>query len=163
MKTARIVSWLCVALWALWLLSLTLTPGDRPQAIQLVPFTDSTWAISCLLSDCAWTSQALAIVVIQILGNVAVFVPLGAALTAALALGRQEKGRWTKWSTWLWPIALGFSFSVCIELAQLYVPGRVTATDDVILNTLGTALGAWLTCALHPWLANLAQGTRRPR
>ena len=160
---ARPVSWLGVALYAAWLLSLTLAPVDGPQVVQLVPFGDSRWAFSCLISDCVWTRQALSLIAIQIIGNVAIFVPLGAALTVALALGRPAKARWTAWSTWLWPIALGSVFSVSIELAQLFVPGRVTATDDAILNTFGAALGAGLVWALRPRFARQAKGKERPR
>jgi len=40
-------------------------------------------------------------------------------------------------------VAAGFALSIAIELLQLAVPGRTTATVDVICNTLGAAAG-WL-------------------
>ena len=46
-----------------------------------------------------------------------------------------------------WPlrrtVVAGFAFSVGIELTQLAVPGRTSATADVISNSLGAAVG-WL-------------------
>jgi glycopeptide antibiotics resistance protein len=41
-------------------------------------------------------------------------------------------------------VAAGFLLSLSIELAQLAIPTRATDVDDVILNTLGTAIGALL-------------------
>lgn len=46
-----------------------------------------------------------------------------------------------------WPlrrtVLAGFLLSLGIELLQLAVPGRTTATTDVLCNTLGAAVG-WL-------------------
>jgi hypothetical protein len=67
---------------------------------------------------------------VNLVGNVALF-----ALPAAVL-----------W--WLgWPlrrtVAAGFVLSVGIELVQLAIPGRTTATADVLCNTFGAAAG-WL-------------------
>lgn len=40
--------------------------------------------------------------------------------------------------------ALSAALSLSIEFGQLFLPGRVTETEDLILNTLGGMLGAWL-------------------
>ena len=40
-------------------------------------------------------------------------------------------------------VVAGFCVSVGIELLQLAIPGRTTATADVLCNTLGAAVG-WL-------------------
>ena len=67
---------------------------------------------------------------VNVVGNVALF-----ALPSAML--------------WLlgWPfrrtVAAGLFLSIAIELLQLAVPGRTTATVDVICNTLGAAAG-WL-------------------
>lgn len=49
-----------------------------------------------------------------------------------------------------WPlrrtVAAGFVLSLGIELLQLTIPGRTTATADVLSNTLGAAAG-WLAAA----------------
>jgi glycopeptide antibiotics resistance protein len=64
--------------------------------------------------------------------NVLLFVPFG----AALALSRLSTRR---------SILCGLVLSISIELAQLLViPGRTASVDDVLLNTLGTALGCLL-------------------
>lgn len=40
--------------------------------------------------------------------------------------------------------ALSAALSLSIELGQLFLSGRVTESEDLILNTLGGMLGAWL-------------------
>jgi len=40
-------------------------------------------------------------------------------------------------------VAAGFALSVGIELLQLAIPGRTTASTDVLCNTLGAAAG-WI-------------------
>lgn len=75
-----------------------------------------------------WAAQQLNAV--NVVGNVALFAVPSALLWA---LG--------------WPlrrtVLAGFSLSLGIELLQLVVPGRTTATADVLCNTLGAAVG-WL-------------------
>ncbi len=41
-------------------------------------------------------------------------------------------------------MALSAALSLSIELGQLFLAGRVTETEDLILNVLGGMLGAWL-------------------
>jgi len=43
-------------------------------------------------------------------------------------------------------VVAGFALSLGIELLQLAVPGRTTATADVLCNTVGAAVG-WLLAA----------------
>lgn len=65
---------------------------------------------------------------IDILRNVALFVPLG--LTIRLAGGRPG------------PALLGIAAtSFVIEILQLFITGRITSIDDLIANTLGGILG----------------------
>ena len=88
--------------------------------------------------------------------NVLLFVPLG-ALGEASRRGRGARGAR---SLWAWA-GLGCALSCLIEFAQWtglfgVVPCtyRVVDIDDVITNTLGTCLGAWLLprLARKPWL-----------
>jgi glycopeptide antibiotics resistance protein len=77
---------------------------------------------------------------------VAVFVPVGAALTlATLPQPGTRRRTWRqKLHRWL-GIAVGATLlSLAIEVAQLRVPGRSTDVDDLILNSLGAILGAAL-------------------
>jgi VanZ family protein len=76
-----------------------------------------------------WTSTG------DVLGNVLLFVPLGAVL--GWAMGR----RGTPWPLWVmaWIATLLFAFA--LQAAQLYVPQRDPALVDVWWNGWGAALG----------------------
>jgi glycopeptide antibiotics resistance protein len=67
----------------------------------------------------------------QLIGNVALFVPLGFLLPAAVRACRRL------WVTLLAAVGL----SVLIESLQAILPEHATDVDDVILNTAGAALG----------------------
>lgn len=71
---------------------------------------------------------------IDIVGNVAVFVPLG-VLVAAVARGRGSRRAAAA-------VAVAALLSGFIEIAQRAVPGRVSSLRDWLLNVLGAALGA---------------------
>jgi glycopeptide antibiotics resistance protein len=75
----------------------------------------------------------------NVVGNIALF-----ALPSAVL--------W--WSGWPLrrTVAAGFTLSLAIELLQLAIPGRTTATADVLCNTAGAAVG---------WLVAAALGRRR--
>ena len=111
--------WTLTGAIAAWLLWMTLRPNQTVAAdLALL------------------TAQAIpAHLLIDLAGNVAVFIPLGAALS--LALGGKLATR-----RLLLAVGLGSFFSLLIELGQLLVPSRMTALDDWLLNTAGTAIGA---------------------
>ncbi len=67
---------------------------------------------------------------INLAGNVGMFVPLG-LLTPAL---------WKRWRAWWRTVLLCAGCSLFIECFQLFI-GRSVDVDDVILNTLGGAIG----------------------
>jgi glycopeptide antibiotics resistance protein len=67
----------------------------------------------------------------QLIGNVALFVPLGFLLPAAVRTCRRV------WVT----LAVAASLSVLIEIVQALLPNHTTDVDDVILNSTGAALG----------------------
>jgi glycopeptide antibiotics resistance protein len=64
------------------------------------------------------------------IANLLLFAPLGGVLYLR---------RWSAAQA----IGTAFALSLAIELFQRVIPGRTTSTDDVLFNTLGTALG-WL-------------------
>ncbi|MDC7121632.1 VanZ family protein [Cellulomonas fimi] len=65
----------------------------------------------------------------EAVANVALFVPFG------LLVGVLLRHPW-------WAVALGAATSAAIETAQLaFLPSRVPTVQDVVMNTLGTALG----------------------
>jgi len=81
----------------------------------------------------------------QLIGNVALFVPFGFLLPAAVRTCRRA------WVT----LVVAAGLSVLIETLQAILPSHATDVDDVILNTAGAALG-FLAFRLIAW-------TVRPR
>lgn len=68
----------------------------------------------------------------NVVGNVALFLPLGLLLPALL------RGRFPLPKT----VAAGFLFSLFIELIQYFFAARIFDIDDLLLNTIGTGTGA---------------------
>ncbi len=85
----------------------------------------------CVLCGSNWLADGIL--------NVALFVPLGAALAA----GGRGVAR---------VLAIGLLFSTAIEVAQLYIPGRSTSLQDVLTNGAGAALGAAMLRWAPLWL-----------
>jgi VanZ family protein len=75
--------------------------------------------------------------------NIFGLVPLGSCFAALFAwlIGAKR--------TLLYTTLLGFCVSLTIEILQAYMPTRVSGTTDLITNTSGTALGAWLYLNAH--------------
>jgi len=73
----------------------------------------------------------------DVLGNVALFVPLGAigvmALPARTLLGRAGA-----------TLALSLSLAIALQAAQIYLPSRTPALGDAAWNVIGTAAGVAL-------------------
>lgn len=86
-------------------------------------------------------------VVLEILANVALFVPVGLLLPFA----------WPRLRLWQVTLAGGL-LSVVIESVQGLMPSRFPTLSDVIANTTGTFLGAVITCLL---LTAVSVGARR--
>lgn len=154
-RLARFAAWLAVVAIAAWLLSLTLQEigsGFRvgririnaaKNEVNLRPFAVKAQSFRNLSSPVpAIRRSAQGYLFIDVLGNVAVFVPFGAALAKATLLRSRKGKRDGFWRWWLKVSLVGFALSLFIEIGQLAIPGRVTDVDDVILNTVGTALGA---------------------
>ena len=69
---------------------------------------------------------------LEVAANVLFFVPLG-VLVAAMLPRR----------IWWLSVVIGVAFSVCIEVGQLlFLPGRFASWDDILANSVGTAVGA---------------------
>jgi glycopeptide antibiotics resistance protein len=99
----------------LWMV---LTPRGTGRALDLVPFADLAGQLGA------------ASAVEQIGGNLLVFAALGAAAPMRWAIG---------WRV----VAVAAAGSVAIELVQYVLAiGRVSSTDDVLLNAAGAALAA---------------------
>jgi len=94
-----------------------------------------------LLRSAAKEFKANWMYAIDVLMNIAGFVPLGLIVCAYLA--------WTRspWKAILITIVACGILSFVIEVLQYYIPRRGSGTTDIITNTLGAALGAALSQA----------------
>lgn len=70
------------------------------------------------------------------IGNLIWFVPLGLVLPALIPCGKKVVG-------------YGFLLSLAIEFSQLMFGTGYTEVEDLILNTLGTAIGYGLFLLIH--------------
>jgi VanZ family protein len=133
----------CLAIGsALGIALATLTPHGYPWSpgvVQLVPFHTFRNYL-----DGYDTMQTM---LLYVVGNVVMFLPLGLFLQLALR-------RWVALT-----VVLGLLASVSVEVLQLPIWSRSSDVDDVILNTLGTAVGAMLAAVV----LRLPDAWRRPR
>jgi VanZ family protein len=68
--------------------------------------------------------------------NILLFVPLG--FLYRMITGRRGA------------LLMGLGLSLSIEILQLFIPARTTSVVDVLANTLGAGLGAWLYDLIAP-------------
>ena len=78
-------------------------------------------------------------VIWNVVGNAVMFIPTGIVLPIVY---RQLNSFWKV-------VAAGAFISLCIEILQLPFPSRASDIDDLILNTLGTAVGYGIQAALR--------------
>ncbi len=124
--------------------------------IQIVPFTEKISNTLCMIAHCMSRRHWLQNFLIDGVGNVVIFIPFGAAVLVAL---RHHSRPWLK------ATLLGLALSLTFEIAQIWIPGRVIATDDLLLNTFGAALGAWFSTgilSIYRAAAPPADGRGRP-
>lgn len=117
---------------------MTLRPDGyyNSRQVNLVPLGEHGWALACLIhNSCVSQRRTLWFLLIDVIGNIVVFMPLGFGLAGAL---HQAK----LWQTVRRATLGGFGLSLLIELSQLALPSRTTDIDDLIFNTLGTVVGA---------------------
>ena len=70
----------------------------------------------------------------NIIGNITMFIPVG--IVWPICFSRLDTIRKT--------IFAGAGFTLLIEVTQLFCLGRHTDVDDLILNTIGVAIGAYI-------------------
>lgn len=99
---------------------LTRTPSPNAKA-SFIPF----WSYLALIGVIKSPVRRL-MLFLQIIANIAMFIPVG--ILAGRILGK--KG-----------ILLGMCFSASIEITQLITHRGLFEFDDIIHNTLGTAIG----------------------
>ncbi|MCB2223376.1 MAG: peptide-methionine (S)-S-oxide reductase MsrA [Actinobacteria bacterium] len=133
---------------------LTLRPDGTVNTDNFVPLRDHARALGCVLRWCGDAAASLRFVVVDVAGNVAVFVPLGAAAAAVLT-GSTRRRLWGS-------VAAGASLSLCVEAAQWFIPTRATDVDDLVFNTLGALAGAAALLVLERRRAILHARVRPP-
>jgi glycopeptide antibiotics resistance protein len=144
--------WLALtSLWTAWLLYMTLTPDNTPNTNVPVPFLGHAQALHCVLTACPQSADSLRALCVDLLGNVAVFMPLGVGLaallhrSARLTMHRPRAVRpGSRRATLVLCILGGALLSSSIEAVQYTMPTRAADLTDLALNSLGTALGAAL-------------------
>jgi glycopeptide antibiotics resistance protein len=112
---------LLIYLLALFALALRPSTATAVQWINLVPFSSITQGLR----------QGGPLFVINIIGNIVVFVPVGLLLPLIS----------TRFTTWLRILLAGFAVSLTIEMLQLLSAQRVADVDDLLLNVAGTLVG----------------------
>jgi VanZ family protein len=103
-------------------------------------------AFAALMAQRRWTSHFG-----DVVGNVALFVPLGALWVAA-----RPPGRGVRWRDLLTLLVAALVFAWGLQVLQIYTPARDPALSDVLWNGVGLLLGTALAAALRAPLARLA-------
>jgi glycopeptide antibiotics resistance protein len=138
----RIGPWIAAGAIALMMAWITLghTGSARAgQRFQFLPFVGKIDSFLCLFTHCVSRRHWLRNFLVDSVGNVVIFIPYGAAVFIAL---RNHSRPLRK------AVLLGLALSLTFEIVQIWIPGRVIATDDLLLNTLGAAIGAWLSSGI---------------
>lgn len=125
---ARVVFQLCFVAYVLTLAWLTLRPRPAPERIP-VDWSPLDNIVDVLRHGRSVSYEDAG----QLLGNIALFVPLGWLVPM---LWRGLRSFWKV-------LAVAAATSIAIEGAQLLIiSGRQSSLDDVILNTFGAFVGA---------------------
>ena len=77
--------------------------------------------------------------------NMVVFIPFGFLLPLVISALRPEIK-----ITWIQAVLIGFCFSLFIESCQYLVQIGEFELDDLVKNTMGTAIGAYIALWLFP-------------
>jgi glycopeptide antibiotics resistance protein len=126
---------LAVPLTILLVIAFTLGPVSATQIeypTNLIPFADVIGRLDGLVPH--WNDA------VDVVGNIALFVPFGAALA----------WRWPR-ARVRWVVLAAIGLSVAIEFTQAVTDaGRSASTTDVVTNAIGAALGLLVVRELSP-------------
>jgi len=112
--------------------------GKSYSKVDPIPFEDFH-VLQHVMHRHAISTHMLAVIVIPIIANTLLFVPWG--FLTFLALYTEKR---STLQTYVLTILLGLTFTCTIEAVQYFLPSRVADINDIIWNTVGTALGAVL-------------------
>jgi glycopeptide antibiotics resistance protein len=112
--------------------------GKSYSNFDPIPFDDIRYLVRRLAVR-PISTHILAVLIVPMIANVLLFAPWGFLTFIALyTIDRPTL------QTYVLTILLGFSFSLGIEGWQYFLPSRVADINDVIWNTTGVVLGAFL-------------------
>jgi glycopeptide antibiotics resistance protein len=123
---SRWVAGMLLAVWLAFGLLVTLVPIEPPAGLVVSPNPVPLRTIAIYFANWGtpfWMSQ--------LFGNLLLLMPVG--LLGPIAF--------PSLSSWPRVLAVALVLSVAIEIAQLWVPNRMTDVDDVLLNVAGAMLG----------------------
>ena len=129
-----LISWTLFAAYCLCMLILLFDREQSGGELNLEPLRTIRLFVRVLLYDHNPYNIRLAIV--NLAGNVALFVPLG------YFLPRLWPGLQKWWRTWLMTLAI----MTAVELTQMLTLRGTCDVDDLILNLLGAAIGYGFFC-----------------
>ncbi|HYO74870.1 MAG TPA: VanZ family protein [Thermoanaerobaculia bacterium] len=127
-----LVSTLAIVTITVWM------AGKSYENFDPIPFDDVRY-IARRLGARPISTHILAVLIVPMIANVAMFLPWGFLMFITLYTVNRPTLQ-----TYVLTILLGFSFSLGIEGWQYFLPSRVADINDVIWNTTGAILGAFL-------------------
>jgi glycopeptide antibiotics resistance protein len=135
----RPVTVLLLLLMTTVILSITVWMEGRSYAnLDPIPFDDIRY-LADRLGTRPISTHTLSLLVVPMLANILMFVPWGMLLFISLySVNRPTM------QTYLLTVLLGLTFCLVIEGWQYFLPSRVADINDVIWNTSGAAVGAFV-------------------
>lgn len=112
--------------------------GRSYENFEPIPFDDVRF-LAKRLGERPISTHILALLVVPMIGNVLLFVPWG--FLTFISLYNVER---PTLQTYVLTVLLGLSFTLGIEAWQYFLPSRVADVNDVIWNSAGATLGAFL-------------------
>ena len=130
----RFLYFLILSLWILFIFSNSLRPGDASNA-QSTEVTGSLNDLLALFGGSFSLSSAL----VRALAHVGEFFVLGALLSVSAPVFQRYSASYL-----LCTSLIGIGAALLDESIQYFVPGRSMSPADIVLDTVGSALGFWL-------------------
>ena len=133
-KNKPMIPWVLFIVYCIWMLVLLFDREQSEQSMNLEPLRTIRLFVRVLLYDPNPYNIRLAI--INLFGNIGMFIPLGYFLPRLWAGLR----KW--WRTWL----MTLSIMTIVELVQHFSLRGTCDVDDLILNLMGAAIGYCIFC-----------------
>ncbi|HYS54047.1 MAG TPA: VanZ family protein [Thermoanaerobaculia bacterium] len=127
-----LVATAAIAAATLWL------SGKSYSKIDPIPFEDLRH-LAHRIAHRPVSTRVLSLIVVPIIANVLLFVPWGFLMFIALHNITRPTVQ-----TYVLTFLLGLTFACAVEAWQYFLPTRVADINDIIWNSTGTLLGAFL-------------------